>query len=301
MDELVNEFVALLLNELGAGNFAGLDNIDEDGLLNVGGGLNVNKDLLFNFGEGVNFNKDDFFNFGEGVNVNKDDFFNIGDGVNGGLAEDLSLGGDDLVNEDLLLFGGEDDLVFEGGHLNWSSLDDIDELGLVLEDGLSHINDSGAVAELVDGEDVVSGCGDGVISDFRVDDVDELVVGLERVDLGVTGLLDNIESGSVLLAHGWGSGVGGALDFLLLDGWVGDEDVSLSVFDLIVVDSGCGGPVVESSVLSLLDIGDGLGGGSILSEWSLDLDVLVVGVENGGFPGSDNGGEEGDSESLHLD
>ena len=288
MDEKVFEFVAGLSDELGGGNFAGLDNIDEDGLLNVGGGLNVNKD--------------DFFNFGEGVNVNKDDFFNIGDGVNGGLALDLSLGGDDLVNEDLLLFGGEDDLVFEGGHLNWSSLDDIDELDLVLEDGLSDINNSGAVAELVDGEDVVSGCGDGVIGNFRVDDVDELVVGLERVDLGVAGLLDNIESGSVLGAHGWGSGVGGAVDSLVLDGWVGDEDVSLSVLNFIVVDSGGGGPWVESSVLSLLDIGDGLGSGSILSVCFLDLDVLVVGVENGRFsPGSDNGGEEGDSESLHLD
>ena len=273
MDELVNEFVGGGSDELGGGNFAGLDNIDEDGLLNVGGGLDVNKD----------------------------DFINIGDGVNGGLAEDLSLGGDDLVNEDLLLFGGEDDLVFEGGHLNWSGLDDIDELDLVLDDGLSHINNSGAVAELVDGENVVSGCGDGVISDFRVDDVDGLVVGLERVDLGVAGLLDNIESGPVLGAHGWGSGVGGAVDLLGLDGWVGDEDVSLSVLNLIVVDSGGGGPWVESSFLSLLDIGDGLDSGSILSEWFLDLDVRVVGVENGGFPGGDNGGEEGDSESLHLD
>ena len=179
-----------------------------------------------------------------------------------------------------------------------SGLGDIDGLLLVNKGGLSDLNLSGGVAELVDGEDVISGLGDGVVCDLRVDDVDELVVNSEGVNLSISGLNNNIKSGAVLNSSGGLGGVGGAVDNLVLDGWVGDEDVSDSVLNLVVVDGGGGGPVVVSWGLSLLDIGDGSVGSSIKSEWSGLGDVLVVGVEDWFFPCHGGGGEECDGESL---
>ena len=302
VDEEVLEFVALLLDSLGGLDLSLLDNIDEDGLVNGLLDFLVDEDGLFDIFE-------DNFVFEVGLlDFFKDNFvFEVGllDFVNDDLVNEvgLFLGGEfNLVDEVGLFNIGQDDLVNEVSLADFSLLGDIDGLELVNEDGLLNLNLSGGVAELVDGDEVVSGGGDLIECDLGVDNVDKFVVDLEGVNFGLSLLSNNIVSSDVLFTLNTLGGPGGAVDFLELDGWVGDESVSGSLLNSVIPDGGLGGASVESWLLSLLDVSDGSGGGSILSESALLGDWVVVGVEDWlVIPGHGGGGEKCDGEGLHLD
>ena len=132
--------------------------------------------------------------------------------------------------------------------------DEPDARCMVIERGLDnkrYLDFRSGSAKLVEGDEVVSGLGDSVVSNFGVDDVNEFVVDLEGVNFGLSLLSNNIVSSDVLFTLNTLGGPGGAVDFLELDGWVGDESVSGSLLNSVIPDSGLGGASVESWLLLL--------------------------------------------------
>ena len=175
--------------------------------------------------------------------------------------------------------------------------------------GVWDINDDGVLdfsllldlTEFVDGDVVISGGGDFVISDLRFNNVDILWGDNEDILGGLNVGVHNVVSGDLLGSLDWLGGVGGAVNSLWSVLNVGHKNISLSGFVLVVIDSGGGGVSVVLWLLSGLLVGDGVVVGSILSVWLGGVVVIVVGVGDilsplGGLGG---GGEKCDGEGLH--
>lgn len=85
VDEDILKFVAGLSDNLGSSNFTGLDNVNEDGLLNVGEDFSVDEDF------GISVAEDDLVNEVGNLNIFEDDLAN--------KVGNLNIFFDDLVNE----------------------------------------------------------------------------------------------------------------------------------------------------------------------------------------------------------
>ena len=230
----------------------GLDNIDEDGLFDgledIAGGWDIDKDALRDWlvnlflASGCDINEDglsdwlvDLF-LASGCDINEDGLsdwlVNLFLASGGDINENSSA--DWLVNLSIASGGDIDDDSF----LNWSGLGD--------------------VTEFVDVDDVVSGGGDFIDGNFRVDDSNGLLVGLEDIKFGVSISVNNVVSGNILGSIDGLGGVRGAVNFLWSVFDVGNKPVLLSLFNLIIIDSVSSGGGVVFWLLSLLDISDGL-------------------------------------------
>ena len=188
---------------------------------------------------------------------------------------DSNLGDEDLLGKWLV-----DSLLADGSNWNMDNL-----LNLFFE-----LN----VAELVDGDEVVSGLGDFVELNGEVLLGDFLLSLLELEEFEGLVISDNVVSGSVLNSLSSDSVVSGGIDLLWSSLDFGDEGVSLLGHELWGVLG------VSSSLsdvfwlLSNLLVGDSLGGGGIDSEFLLLGNVNVLGGSNWDSVsvGSDKGGRK---------
>ena len=185
-----------------------------------------------------------------------------------------------LVDEDLLGEWSVDGLLAD----SW----DVDEDSLL--DLFFVLN----VAELVDGDEVVSGLGDLVELDGEVLLGDLLGSLLELEEFKFLVIGDNVVSGSVLNSVNLNSVVSGGVDLLWSGLNLGHEGVSLlgdELWSVLGVSSGLGD---VSWLLSDLLVGDGLGGGGINSVLLLldGVDVCGGGNWDSVSVGSDEGSGE---------